>query len=156
VSGNLQVRGSIAALFEISIGFDLEATGRENVYLRGLVMGMTRADLSDRMDGIRDFSGLGDYLDLPVRTYSTGMLLRLAFAVVTSMPRDIVLMDEWLSVGDADFAVHAAARLREFVDRTSILILATHSDEQAKKFCNRRIELNHGRIVNDEQIAGPQ
>jgi lipopolysaccharide transport system ATP-binding protein len=156
VSGSLQVQGTISSLFEISIGFDLEATGRENVYLRGLVMGMTRADLTERMDGIRDFSGLGDYLDLPVRTYSSGMLLRLAFAVVTSMQRDIVLMDEWLSVGDAEFKVHAAARLREFVDRTAILILATHSNEQAEKFCNRRIELNRGRIVNDEQIAGSQ
>jgi len=156
VSGSLHVQGTISSLFEISIGFDLEATGRENVYLRGLVMGMTRADLTERMDGIRDFSGLGDYLDLPVRTYSSGMLLRLAFAVVTSMQRDIVLMDEWLSVGDAEFKVHAAARLREFVDRTAILILATHSNEQAEKFCNRRIELNRGRIVNDEQIAGSQ
>jgi lipopolysaccharide transport system ATP-binding protein len=156
VSGSLQVQGTISSLFEISIGFDLEATGRENVYLRGLVMGMTRADLTERMDGIRDFSGLGDYLDLPVRTYSSGMLLRLAFAVVTSMQRDIVLMDEWLSVGDAEFKVHAAARLREFVDRTAILILATHSNEQAEKFCNRRIELNHGHIVNDEPIAGSQ
>ena len=93
---------------------------------------------------------------LPVRTYSSGMLLRLAFAVVTSMQRDIVLMDEWLSVGDAEFKVHAAARLREFVDRTAILILATHSMNRQRKFCNRKIELNHGRIVNDEQIAGSQ
>ena len=153
VSGSLQVTGTISTLFDISIGFDPEATGRENVYLRGLVMGMTRADISERMEGIRDFSGLGDYLDLPIRTYSTGMLLRLAFAVVTSMHRDIVLMDEWLSVGDSDFARRAESRLQEYVDRTSILILATHSEDMVRRFCNRRIELNHGRIVNDERIG---
>jgi len=154
VGGRLTVTGTISSLVDISIGFDPEATGRENVFLRGLVMGMTRADIRERMEGIRDFSGLGDYLDLPIRTYSTGMMLRLAFAVVTSMHRDIVLMDEWLSVGDAAFAAHADTRLREFVDRTSILILATHSDDQATKLCNRRIELSHGRIVSDERIAG--
>ena len=147
--------GTISSLLDISIGMDPEATGRENVYLRGLVMGMTREALSERMEGIRDFSGLADYLDLPIRTYSTGMLMRLAFAVVTSMHRDIVLMDEWLSAGDAEFAVQAAARMREFVARSSILILATHSDELATSVCNRRIELNHGRVVRDERIAEP-
>jgi lipopolysaccharide transport system ATP-binding protein len=154
VGGSLTVTGTISSLVDIWIGFDTDATGRENVFLRGLVMGMTRPDIHERMEAIRDFSGLGDYLDLPIRTYSSGMMLRLAFAVVTSMHRDIVLMDEWLSVGDAAFAVHAETRLREFVDRTSILVLATHSDAQAAKFCNRRIELSHGRIVSDERIAG--
>jgi len=116
-------------------------------------MGMTRTDIAQRMDDIRSFSGLGDYLELPLRSYSSGMLLRLAFAVATALPRDIVLMDEWLSVGDADFAVRAASRLHEFVERTSILVLATHSEELANRFCNRRIELRQGRVVSDERIG---
>jgi len=151
--GSLRVSGTIASLFDISIGFDPEATGRENVYLRGFVMGMTRAHLGERIDGIREFSGLGDYLDLPLRTYSSGMILRLAFAVVTSMQRDIVLMDEWIAVGDPDFAARAATRLQEYVAGTSILILATHSEELAGRICTRRIELDHGRVVKDERIG---
>jgi lipopolysaccharide transport system ATP-binding protein len=151
--GSLRVSGSISSLFDISIGFDPEATGRENVYLRGFVMGMRRADLAERIDAIREFSGLGDYLDLPLRTYSSGMLFRLAFSVVTSVQRDIVLMDEWMSAGDADFADRAASRLQEFVDQTSILVLATHSEDLARRVCTRRIELSHGRVVKDERIG---
>jgi len=151
-AGRLAVQGSISSFIDISIGFDPEATGRENVYLRGFIMGMTRADIAARMDDIHDFSGLGDYLDLPLRSYSSGMLLRIAFAVATAMPRDIVLMDEWLSVGDADFAQRAAERLRQFVARTAILVLATHSNELAARFCTRRIELAQGRVVSDEPI----
>ena len=151
-AGRLAVQGSISSFIDISIGFDPEATGRENVYLRGFIMGMTRADIAARMDDIHDFSGLGDYLDLPLRSYSSGMLLRIAFAVATAMPRDIVLMDECLSVGDADFAQRAAERLRQFVARTAILVLATHSNELAARFCTRRIELAQGRVVSDEPI----
>lgn len=155
-AGRLAVQGSISSFIDISIGFDPEATGRENVYLRGFIMGMTRADIAAHMDDIHDFSGLGDYLDLPLRSYSSGMLLRIAFAVATAMPRDIVLMDEWLSVGDTDFAQRAAERLRQFVARTAILVLATHSNELAARFCTRRIELAQGRVVSDEPIrAGP-
>ncbi|MFO1323154.1 MAG: ATP-binding cassette domain-containing protein [Burkholderiales bacterium] len=151
-SGELSVTGTISSFIDISIGFDPDATGRENVYLRGFIMGMTRADIEARMDDIQAFSGLGEYLELPLRSYSSGMLLRLAFAVATSMPRDIVLMDEWLSVGDADFAARAADRLRAFVERTSILVLATHSDALAARFCNRRIELSQGRVVSDTRL----
>ena len=153
-SGILVVHGTICTLFDISVGFDPEATGRENVYLRGFVMGMSRADIAQRMGDIRHFSGLGDYLDLPLRTYSSGMLLRLAFAVSTSVQRDIMLMDEWLSVGDIEFSERAASRLKEHVDRTSILVLATHSEELAQSVCTRRIELSHGRVVRDEPFGG--
>jgi lipopolysaccharide transport system ATP-binding protein len=151
--GRLSVDGTISSFIDISIGFDPDATGRENVYLRGFIMGMTRTDIAQRMEDIQSFSGLGDYLELPLRSYSSGMLLRLAFAVATALPRDIVLMDEWLSVGDADFAARAASRLHEFVARTSILVLATHSDELANRFCNRRVELQQGRVVSDERIG---
>jgi lipopolysaccharide transport system ATP-binding protein len=153
VSGELRVEGTISTLFDISIGFDPEATGAENVVLRGLVMGLTRAQIAERMDDIREFSGLGDYIGLPVRIYSSGMLLRLAFAVATSVQRDIVLMDEWLAVGDAEFAARAERRLHEHLDRTSILVIATHDEALVQRICSRRIELNHGRVVADDMIG---
>lgn len=155
-SGKLSVNGTISTLFDIYMGFDAEATGRENVVLRGLVMGLNRAQILQRMDDIREFSGLGDYLELPTRTYSSGMQLRLAFAVATSVQREIVLMDEWLSVGDAEFKVRAEHRLHEHLQRTSILVIATHSEELVKTLCTRRIELNQGRVVADDVIAAPQ
>jgi lipopolysaccharide transport system ATP-binding protein len=153
VSGTIRVDGTISTLFDIELGFDPEATGRENVVLRGLVMGLKRLQIIERMKDIREFSGLGDYLELPTRVYSTGMRLRLAFAVATSVRRDIVLMDEWLSVGDADFAESAERRLHEYLEQTSILVIATHNENLVRKLCNRRIELNQGGIVADHRIG---
>ena len=153
VSGVLEVRGTLSTLFDISTGFDPEATGRENVVLRGLVMGLRRAQIAERIDDVREFSGLGDYFDLPVRIFSSGMLLRLAFSVATSVQRDIVLMDEWLAVGDAEFSERAEKRLHDHLHSKSILILATHSEDLVRRVCNRRIELNHGRVVADEPVA---
>jgi lipopolysaccharide transport system ATP-binding protein len=152
-SGEIRVSGTISTLFDIASGFDPDATGRENVVLRGLVMGLKRLQIVERMDDIREFSGLGDYLDLPTRVYSSGMLLRLAFAVATSVPRDIVLMDEWLSVGDADFAERAERRLHEYLEQTSILVIATHSEDLVRKLCSRRIELNQGSVVADHGVG---
>lgn len=153
MSGSFTVEGAVSTLFDISIGFDPEATGRENVYLRGLVMGMTRRQIDQHLGDIHEFSGLGDYLDLPIRTYSSGMLLRLAFSVATAVRRDIVLMDEWLAVGDADFADRAADRLQQHLHEDSILVLATHSEALAQRVCTRRIELDKGRIVSDTLIG---
>jgi lipopolysaccharide transport system ATP-binding protein len=152
-SGEIRVNGTISTLFDIALGFDPEATGRENVLLRGLVMGLTRLQIVERMEDIRDFSGLGDYLDLPSRVYSSGMRLRLAFAVATSVRRDIVLMDEWLSVGDAEFAESAERRLHEHLAQTSILVIATHSEDLVQKLCTRRIELHQGCVVADQSIG---
>jgi lipopolysaccharide transport system ATP-binding protein len=156
IAGELKVNGTISTLFDIWTGLDLEATGYENVLLRGLLMGLSRAHIADQMNEIREFSGLGDYLDLPIRTYSSGMVLRLAFSVATSVARDIVLMDEWLAVGDAEFARRAEDRLQDRLARSSILVIATHSDELVRKVCNRRIELRQGRIVADEPVSSPQ
>jgi lipopolysaccharide transport system ATP-binding protein len=152
-SGEIRVNGTVSTLFDIALGFDPEATGRENVILRGLVMGLTRLQIIERMEDIRDFSGLGDYLDLPSRIYSSGMRLRLAFAVATSVRRDIVLMDEWLSVGDAEFAESAERRLHEHLEQTAILVIATHSEDLVQKLCTRRIELHQGCVVADHGIG---
>ncbi len=148
-SGKLDVQGRIASLTDISVGIDGEATGFENIYLRGIVMGMTPAEINEKMDEIADFSELGDYLNMPVRTYSSGMQLRLAFAVSTSVQADIILMDEWLSVGDAKFAKKASERLDHMVANSSILVIASHQEDILERLCNRRITMEHGKLVSD-------
>lgn len=154
-SGKLEVQGRIASLTDISVGIDGEATGFENIYLRGIVMGMTPKEINEKMDEIAEFSELGDYLNMPVRTYSSGMQLRLAFAVSTSVQADIILMDEWLSVGDARFAKKASERLDFMVAHSSILVIASHQEDILERLCNRRITMEHGKLVSDESTAKP-
>jgi lipopolysaccharide transport system ATP-binding protein len=144
--GSLDVKGSISTLIDLSQGMDMEATGWENITLRGLAMGMSLSEINACADEIAEFSELGDFLNIPVRTYSSGMLLRLAFSVSTSTPRDIVLMDEWLSVGDSNFADKSTVRLKQYLSKASILVIATHSEELAKEVCNSTIFLTHGKI----------
>jgi lipopolysaccharide transport system ATP-binding protein len=148
VGGSLDVRGRIVSLIDMSLGMDHEATGYENIFLRGIMMGIKPSEIERKLDEIAEFSELGeDFLNMPVRTYSSGMLLRLAFAVSTSIHADIVLMDEWLSVGDAAFNEKAAERLDSVVENSSILVLASHSPELVKKMCNRVLTFEHGRIT---------
>ena len=151
-SGELMVQGRIASMLSITLGLDLEATGYDNIYLLGLMMGYRKREMQSRMSEICDFVELGDYMSVPVRTYSTGMLMRLAFAVATSVDADIVLMDEWLSVGDKDFAVKAQTRLDTLLSKSKMLFLASHSEELIRKNCNWILRLEHGAIVALEQI----
>ncbi len=146
-SGYLRVEGSMTSLLDISLGMEMEATGVENIFLRGTLMGMTRAEIEAHFDQIAAFADIGHFLNLPVRTYSSGMQVRLAFAVSTSVQRDIILMDEWLAVGDANFSEKASKRLSGLVEGASILVLATHSPDLVNKTCNRTIQMEHGRIV---------
>jgi lipopolysaccharide transport system ATP-binding protein len=147
VSGVLDVKGRIVSLIDMSLGMDQEATGYENIFLRGIMMGMRPREIEEKLDAIAEFSELGeDFLNMPVRTYSSGMMLRLAFAVSTSIHADIVLMDEWLSVGDAAFNEKAAERLNSVVENSSILVLASHSPEMVQKMCNRVLTFQHGHI----------
>lgn len=152
VSGALHVHGKVASLLDVSMGMDPDATGFENIYLRGIMDGLRPALIRSKVDEIADFTGLGDYLNLPVRTYSSGMLLRLAFAISTSVEAEILIMDEWLSVGDAEFSQKAAARLDKLVDSASILVIASHNPDLISRVCNRKIHLDHGNIVSDECI----
>lgn len=149
VSGYLKVRGRIASLLDINLGMDVDATGYDNIFLRGIMMGLTPAEIRAKTDDIAEFTELGEYLDMPVRTYSSGMQLRLAFAVATSVDADIVVMDEWLSVGDAAFRKKAAQRLKGFVENASILVIATHSPELLKDVCNRAFKMEHGQIIEE-------
>ena len=112
--------------------------------------------IKNKIDEIADFTDLGDYLNLPVRTYSSGMMLRLAFAISTSIEADILIMDEWLSVGDQAFAIKAAKKLDELVGKSSILVLASHDPGLIERVCNRKLTLEHGRIISDETIQSPE
>jgi lipopolysaccharide transport system ATP-binding protein len=155
VSGYLKVKGRIASLLDINLGMDVDATGYDNIFLRGIMMGLTPSEIRAKTDDIAEFTELGEYLDMPVRTYSTGMQLRLAFAVSTSVDADIVVMDEWLSVGDAAFNEKAARRLKGFVDNASILVIATHSEELLKSVCNRAFKMEHGQIIEEFDPSAP-
>jgi homopolymeric O-antigen transport system ATP-binding protein len=148
-AGVARIEGEIGSLIDISLGIDPEATGRENIFLRGGLLGMTRREISNRIDEIIDFSELGVFIDMPLRTYSTGMHLRLAFAVSTIVRPEILLMDEWLSVGDEGFKHKAEKRLTELVESTNILVIASHSRDLVMHTCNRVIWLEHGKIRMD-------
>jgi len=145
-SGEIDRDGSISSLVDISLGINPESTGRENIFLRGKLMGLSRKEIDEKIDEIIEFSELGDYINLPVRVYSSGMLLRLAFAVSTSITADILIMDEWLSVGDGSFAERASKRLKDLVDNSEILVVASHTRSLIEETCNKVVWLEHGVI----------
>ena len=147
-SGDFFRQGTVASLIDPSLGIEGDATGIENIMLRGLVMGMSKKEVDALTPDICEFSGLGEYVNMPVRTYSTGMMMRLAFSISTSVQADILLMDEWLSVGDAEFTEKAEKRMRDVVSKSGILVLVLYSPELIKKECNRVIHLEHGRVTN--------
>ncbi|HHW4680458.1 MAG TPA: ABC transporter ATP-binding protein [Xylella taiwanensis] len=148
-SGKAWIEGTTGSLIDISLGTDPEATGRENIYLRGALLGMTKTEINRTVNEIIAFSELGDFIDMPLRTYSTGMHLRLAFSVSTIMRPEILLMDEWLSVGDEGFKQKAEKRMSELVQATNILVVASHSKQLILNICNRVIWLEHGQIRMD-------
>ncbi len=145
--GRFVRQGSVASLIDPSLGIESDATGLENIMLRGLVMGLSKKHIDSITPAICEFSGLGQYIDMPVRTYSTGMMMRLAFSISTSIRADILLMDEWLSVGDADFQKKAEERMKEVVSGSGILVLASHSVDLIEKECNKIIRLEHGQMT---------
>lgn len=151
--GTVEIVGDIGSLIDISFGINPEATGRENVFIRGQLLGLTKPEIADHYAEIVEFAELGDFMEMPVRTYSSGMHLRLAFAVSTVVRPEILLMDEWLSVGDADFQHKAESRLRALVSETKILVVATHSRELVEAVCTRAIWLEHGQIKMDGPVS---
>jgi lipopolysaccharide transport system ATP-binding protein len=152
----LRMQGRVAALLDIALGIDPEVSGYDNIVLRGVMMGLKPREIRSRMNEIAAFTGLGEYLEMPVRTYSSGMQLRLAFAVSTSITADILLMDEWLSVGDAAFNEKASKRLEHLVEQSAILVIASHSEDLIRRMCNRVIRLEHGRVTADYRIEKPR
>lgn len=155
-SGDAQISGECVSLINIGLGIDPEASGRENILLRGVMMGMTPVEIKKISNEIVDFTGLGEFIDLPFRTYSTGMQLRLAFAVSTAVKPQILVMDEWLSTGDEEFKERADKRMADVVSAAEILVLASHSKELLLGNCTRLIWLEHGKIRMDgkpEEVA---
>jgi ABC-type polysaccharide/polyol phosphate transport system, ATPase component len=148
--GTVNIDGKIGSLIDVSLGIDAEATGVENIFLRAALLGIPNSVVERELDNIIAFSELGDFISMPVRTYSTGMHMRLAFAVSTMITPDILLMDEWLSVGDKGFQKKAEERLNKLIERSSILVIATHSRNLIEKCCTRVIWLEHGRIKMDD------
>lgn len=150
--GKLNVTGRVVSTLNLSVGLEMEATGIENIMIRGLLLGMSKADVLQRMDEIIEATELNEYLHFPVRTYSSGMTMRLAFATVTSMNADILLMDEVIGTGDAAFMERAEKKLNKFIERSKIFVLASHSEEVIKKFCNKAILLHHGELVGMGEV----
>lgn len=151
-AGRLDTSGRLVPLFDIKLGFDEEATGYENILLRGLLMGLTRSEVERKIDDIASFSGLGDFLDFPVRTYSSGMGLRLLFSLATSVDAEVLLLDEWIAAGDREFISRADRRLRDMIDRSHILVFASHNFPLVESLCTRAIVLESGRMTFDGPI----
>lgn len=152
VAGKLRVEGEIGSLIDPAAGMDQLLTGRENVVLRALFRGMTEAQGRALADEVASFAGLGDFLDVPIRGYSAGMNVRLAFAMATAMTPDILLMDEWFLAGDAEFMTRAEERLSRLVVGADILMIATHDMSVVRKWCTRAIRLEGGRITADGPV----
>lgn len=148
--GRISIDGKCTSLINISLGIDAEATGRENIGIRGALLGFTKREMAEKQAEIEAFSELGNFLDMPVRTYSTGMQLRLAFSISTVIRPEILIMDEWLATGDEGFQAKANERLHELVNQTKILIIASHSKALLLKNCKRIVWLEHGRIKMDD------
>jgi lipopolysaccharide transport system ATP-binding protein len=147
--GKVQLDGKIGSLIDINVGINPEATGLENIMVCGALLGISRETLTTNLDAIVEFSELGNYIAMPVRTYSTGMQMRLMFSIATTITPEILLMDEWLSVGDEQFTVKAEERLAKIVTASDILVFASHSRRMVLNTCDRVIWLEHGRIKAD-------
>jgi ABC-2 type transport system ATP-binding protein len=145
--GRVKVEGTCVPMFDIGIGFDEESSGYENIFIRGTILGLTTSQIKAKVPEIAEFSELGDYLDLPIRSYSSGMSLRLMFAIATSLEGDIVLMDEWLAVGDASFRQKANERLRNITSSSGILILASHDHALLREVCKKGMIMEAGSIA---------
>ena len=151
-TGTIAVNGRIAALIELGAGFHPEITGRENIYINGIMLGLTRREIDQRFDKIVEFSGIADFLDQPVKTYSSGMYVRLGFAVAVHVDPDVLLIDEVLAVGDEEFSARCIAKIQEMKFRGVTLLFVTHQLDQVRTLCDRALWLDHGQL---EAIGDP-
>lgn len=147
--GDLHVKGDIAPLLEIGAGFNPEFTGRENIYLNGTILGFSKKQLKAVEKEVIDFADIEEFIDTPVKYYSTGMYMRLAFSVATTIHPDILILDEIFAGGDATFVQKAKKRLHEVIDKANIMILVSHDPSIIRSLCNRVIWLDHGRLKLD-------
>jgi ABC-2 type transport system ATP-binding protein len=147
VAGAVQATGRVFPLFDLQLGMDPDATGIENIWMRGKMLGLSTAQIKDALDDIADFTELGDYLYMPIRSYSSGMALRLAFAISTAIVPEILVLDEMIGAGDAAFLARANARLKTFLERAGILVIASHSIQILRQWCNKAMLLEQGKLV---------
>jgi ABC-type polysaccharide/polyol phosphate transport system ATPase subunit len=148
LSGRARINGTVASLTDITMGMDFERTGYENIMMRGVFLGLEPKEMRRMIPEIEAFTELGEFLTLPLRTYSSGMLLRLAFAVTTAVIPEVLIMDELIGAGDAAFVVKATARLNEMISNSHILVIASHDVETIRRLCNKAALLQTGRIVS--------
>lgn len=156
--GRVLRAGRLRPLLSLGMGINLDATGRENIFLLGMHMGIPPAEMRGAVDEIAAWTELGAFIEAPLRSYSAGMVLRLAFAVSTAFPPEILLLDEWLGIADPGFQMRAYERMSGFVGKTAILVLASHSQELLDAWCNRAVRLDAGRLVADglvQEVAAP-
>jgi ABC-type polysaccharide/polyol phosphate transport system ATPase subunit len=155
--GDIRVDGNISSMLNLMNGIEAEFTGYENIAMRGTLMGLSNAEIKAQTQEIVELTGLGDYLAMPTRTYSSGMMVRLAFAISASIKPEILLLDEIFSAGDANFMEKARAKMISLLDQSSIVVMATHSDELIKEFCNKALLLENGQVkyygAVDEALA---
>jgi lipopolysaccharide transport system ATP-binding protein len=149
VAGRVRVSGTVGALLNTNLGMNVDLSGRENIRLRGLFHGLTRTRIAAVEQDVQDFAELGTFMDMPVKTYSSGMLVRLAFGLATAITPQILLMDEWFLAGDATFMTKARHRLEALVDRAEILVVSTHQPEVMQAWCTRVLWLDGGAIRMD-------
>ena len=151
-SGKVTVKGRIMPIIELGAGFDMELTGRENIFLNGLLLGMTRKEIEERYDEIVEFSGLGEFINSPMRTYSSGMKLRLGFSIATAIDPDIILIDEVFAVGDREFREKCVRRMREMMKKGATLLFVSHDMDAIKENCERVILLEEGKIKEEGMV----
>ena len=147
--GEVRVGGSIAPLIELGAGFDMDLTARENIFLNGALLGYGREEMSRNFDEIVDFSELHEFIDVPVRSYSSGMVARLGFSIATQVKADILVVDEILAVGDYSFQQKCHRRMAQMLEGGTTLLFVSHDADQVKKLCNRAIWLDHGNVMAD-------
>jgi ABC-type polysaccharide/polyol phosphate transport system ATPase subunit len=153
-AGTVEVNGRVASLLELGAGFHGDLTGRENIYLNGAILGLSRAEIDERFDEIVDFAGIRPLLDTAVRTYSSGLYVRLGFAIAMTVDPDVLLVDEVLAVGDAEFQDRSLERMRTFRDEGKTFVLVSHDLDAVREMCDRVIVLDHGRVVFDGAVSG--
>lgn len=154
--GTVEVDGDVSSLLNLGLGMRPEATGRRNIVLKGLVRGLSKKRIYELMPDIIEFSGLGNFIDLPMKTYSQGMAMRLTFSILTAFDPDVLLLDEWIGAGDADFQKKVNKRMDDLLEKSSIVILASHNIGIIEKVCSRVIHLENGEIVEDVSAESPR
>ena len=151
-SGSILLKGNVRALLDLSLGFEPDATGKENILYRGLLLGLQPKEILEKRDEIIRFADLGDFINYPIKTYSSGMLVRLAFAISTAVEGEILLLDEVVGAGDAGFIEKARQRIMELINNSQILILASHDFQTLQQICQRGLVFQQGKIVFDGSI----